>query len=182
MVLLNSSRCNLDWKPKNFNFISLQNDNNSLYNINGINGLLVMFICNHCPYVLAIENKISQETKRIKKLGVNSIAIMSNDQSLNLEDSDEGLKQQIERTNFDFPYIVDTSQEIGRSFDAQCTPEFYYFDKSMALKYRGRLDSHGKEPSMGDPELYYAIEETISRGYCSIRQYPSIGCSIKWKN
>ena len=182
MVLLNSSSCNLNWKPKDFNFTSLQNDKDSLFNIRGINGLLVMFICNHCPYVRSIENKISKESKRIKKLGVNSLAIMSNDQLSYNEDSDEGLNQQIERAQFEFPYIVDSSQEIGKLFDAQCTPEFYYFDHSMKLKYRGRLDSHGKETSMGDPELYYAIEETISKGYCSSRQYPSMGCSIKWKS
>ncbi len=182
MVLLNSSSCNLNWQPQDFNFTSLQKDQNSLYNLKGTNGVLVMFICNHCPYVRHIENKISQETKRIKKIGVNSIAVMSNDQSLYKEDSDKDLINQIERAKFEFPYIVDISQEIGKSFDAKCTPEFYYFNKKMELKYRGRLDSNGKDSSMGAPELYYAIEETISKGYCSFRQYPSMGCSIKWKN
>ena len=74
------------------------------------------------------------------------------------------------------------TQELGKMFEAQCTPEFYYFNNLIKLKYRGRLDSDGKNSSMGKPELYYAIEETISKGYCSTRQYPSIGCSIKWKN
>ena len=105
MVLLNSSTCNFDWKPKNFNFTSLQEQQGSLYNSSGINGILVMFICNHCPYVKAIEEKISIETERIKKLNVNSIAIMSNDQSLYIEDSDEGLREQIKRAKFNFPYI-----------------------------------------------------------------------------
>ena len=181
MVLLNSSTCNFDWKPKNFNFTSLQEQQGSLYNSSGINGILVMFICNHCPYVKAIEEKISIETERIKKLNVNSIAIMSNDQSLYIEDSDDGLREQIKRANFNFPYVVDSSQELGKMFEAQCTPEFYYFNNLTKLKYRGRLDSNAKKPSMGKPELYYAIEETISKGYCSTRQYPSIGCSIKWK-
>ena len=182
MVLLNSSSCNFDWQPKDFNFISIQNEHNSLYKAKGINGLLVMFICNHCPYVRSIENKISDQTKKIKELGVNSIGIMSNDQSLYDEDSDEGLNNQIVRANFDFPYIVDHSQNIGKSFNAQCTPDFYYFNYEMKLKYRGRLDSNSKDTTMGEPELYYAIEEIISKGYCSIRQYPSMGCSIKWKN
>ena len=182
MVLLNSSSCNFDWKPKDFRFKSLQDEQNSLYNLKGINGILVMFICSHCPYVKNIENKISNETKRIKELGVNSLAIMSNDQSIYEEDSNEGLLEQIARAKFEFPYIVDISQELGKSFDAQCTPEFYYFNKSMKLKYRGRLDSNAKASSMGNPELYYAIEEIISKGYCSSRQYPSIGCSIKWKD
>ncbi len=182
MVLLNSSTCNFDWMPDNFNFTSLQEEENSLYNLLGINGILVMFICNHCPYVISIEEKISLETKRIKKLGVNSIAIMSNDQSLYTEDSDVGLREQIKRANFNFPYVVDRTQELGKKFEAQCTPEFYYFNNLIKLKYRGRLDSDGKKSSMGKPELYYAIEETISKGYCSTRQYPSMGCSIKWKN
>ncbi len=182
MVLLKSSICNFDWKPDNFNFTSLQEEQNSLYDLSGINGILVMFICNHCPYVKSIEEKISLETNRIKELGVNSIAIMSNDQSLNIEDTDDGLREQIKRANFNFPYVVDRTQEIGKLFDAQCTPEFYYFNNLIKLKYRGRLDSDGKKSSIGKPELYYAIEETISKGYCSTRQYPSMGCSIKWKN
>jgi len=182
MVLLNSSSCNLNWKPINFKFTSLQGDKSSIFESKGQNGLLVMFLCNHCPYVLAIEQKISKETKRIQKIGVESIAFMSNDQSLFKEDSNNFLLEQISRANFDFPYILDENQEIGRSFDAQCTPEFYFFNKNLELKYRGRLDSNGKGTEMGNPELYYAIEEVISKGYCSTQQYPSIGCSIKWKN
>jgi hypothetical protein len=123
MVLLNSSICNFDWKPKNFNFTSLQEHQSSLYNSLGINGILVMFICNHCPYVKAIEEKISIETDRIKNLNVNSIAIMSNDQSSYIEDSDDGLREQIKRANFNFPYVVDSTQELGKMFEAQCTPE-----------------------------------------------------------
>ena len=182
MVLLNSSTCNLNWRPKNINFISLQGENNSLFDIKGINGLVVMFLCNHCPYVRSIEDKISSENKRINKLNVSSLAFMSNDQSCYIEDSDEELKNQINRANFDFPYVVDSHQIIAKQFKAVCTPEFYYFNKSMKLKYRGRLDSHGKDTTMGEPELYYAIEEIISKGYCSNRQHPSMGCSIKWKN
>ena len=182
MVLLNSSSCNLNWKPKNFKFTSIQGNESSIYDSKGSNGLLVLFICNHCPYVRSIEQKISMETKRIQKIGVESIAFMPNDQDLYKEDSNNSLLEQISRANFNFPYILDSNQEIGRTFDAQCTPEFYFFNKNLELNYRGRLDSNGKEPEMGNPELYYAIEEVISKGYCSTQQYPSIGCSIKWKN
>ena len=182
MVLLNSSSCNFNWRPVNFKFTSLQGDKSSIYDAKGSNGLLVMFICNHCPYVKFIEQKISTETKRIQKIGVESIAFMSNDQNIYEEDCTNSLLEQISRANFDFPYILDSNQEVGRSFDAQCTPEFYYLNKNLELKYRGRLDSNGKEPEMGSPELYYAIEEVISKGYCSSQQYPSMGCSIKWKN
>ena len=122
MVLLNSSSCNFNWKPKNFKFTSLQGKDCSIYESKGLNGLLIMFICNHCPYVKAIEQKISIETKRIQKIGVESIAFMSNDQDLYREDSNNSLLEQISRANFNFPYILDSNQEIGRSFDAQCTP------------------------------------------------------------
>ena len=182
MVLLNSSSCNFGWKPENFEFISLKGNKNSLYNISGFNGILIMFICNHCPYVRSIEKKIAIETSRLKEIKVNSLAIMSNDQSAYPEDSNSNLLEQISRANFDFEYIVDNDQSIAKNFDALCTPEFYFFDKDFKLQYRGRLDSNGKDPEMGEPELYYAIEEVISKGYCSSQQSPSMGCSIKWKS
>ncbi len=182
MVLLNSSTCNFDWRPKNFSFVSLQGHKSTLYNSIDLNGLLVIFICNHCPYVLAIEDKISKETKRLKEKKVNTLAIMTNDQSTYKEDSDDNLKEQIRRAKFNFPYIVDGSQNIGKNFNVKCTPEFYFFNSNINLKYRGRLDSNGKNSQMGKPDLYNAVEEIISKGYCSTRQYPSIGCSIKWKN
>ena len=182
MVLLNSSSCNFGWKPENFEFISLKGDKNSLYNMSGLNGILIMFICNHCPYVRSIEEKIAIETFRLKEIKVNSLAIMSNDQSAYPEDSDSNLLEQASRANFDFDYIVDSDQSIAKNFDALCTPEFYFFDKDLKLHYRGRLDSNGKDPEMGEPELYYAIEEVIAKGYCSTQQSPSMGCSIKWKS
>ena len=182
MVLLNSSSCNFGWRPDNFKFTSIKGLKSSFYEIAGLNGLLVMFICNHCPYVRSIENKISIETTRLKELSVNSLAIMSNDQSAYSEDSNRNLLQQTIRANFDFEYIVDSDQTIVRKFQALCTPEFYYFGKDFKLHYRGRLDSNGKDPEMGEPELYYAVEEVISKGYCSPQQSPSLGCSIKWKN
>ena len=107
---------------------------------------------------------------------------MSNDQNAYEEDHDQFLLKQMSRAKFKFDYIVDNTQSIAKSFDAQCTPEFFYFNNEKKLKYRGRLDSNGKSPSMGDPELYSAVEESIAKGYCSNQQYPSMGCSIKWKS
>ena len=182
MVLLNSSSCKFGWKPENFEFTSLKGDKNSLYNMSGLNGILIMFICNHCPYVRSIEKKIAIETSRLLEIKVNSLAIMSNDQSAYPEDSNPNLLKQISRANFDFEYVVDSDQSIAKDFEAQCTPEFYFFDKDLKLQYRGRLDSNGKDPEMGEPELYYAIEEVIAKGYCSSQQSPSMGCSIKWKS
>ena len=182
MVLLNSSSCNFDWKPDNFEFTSVKGVKNSFYNISGLNGILVMFICNHCPYVKSIENKIAIETSRLKEINVNALAIMSNDQSAYPEDNNFNLLKQISRANFDFEYLVDSDQSIAKNFNALCTPEFYFFDKDIKLQYRGRLDSNGKDPEMGEPVLYYAIEEVIAKGYCSSQQSPSMGCSIKWKS
>ena len=182
MVLLNSSSCKFGWKPENFEFTSLKGEKNSLYNMSGLNGILIMFICNHCPYVRSIEKKIAIETSRLKEIKVNSLAIMSNDQFAYPEDSNTNLLEQISRANFDFEYLVDSDQSIAKNFDALCTPEFYFFDKDLKLNYRGRLDSNGKDPEMGEPELYYAIEEVIAKGYCSSQQSPSMGCSIKWKS
>ena len=182
MVLLNSSSCNFDWQPNNFEFSNLSGDRGSFYDSFGKNGLLVMFICNHCPYVRSIESKISRETKRLREINVNSIAFMSNDQNSYKEDNDQFLLEQISRAKFIFNYIIDHTQSIAKLFEAQCTPEFYYFNKDKKLKYRGRLDSNGKSPSLGNPELYSAVEESITKGYCSSQQYPSMGCSIKWKN
>ena len=182
MVLLNSSSCKFGWKPENFEFTSLKGYKNSLYYMSGLNGILIMFICNHCPYVKSIEKKIAIETSRLKEIKVNSLAIMSNDQSAYPEDSNSNLLEQISRANFDFEYIVDSDQSIAKNFEALCTPEFYFFDKHLKLHYRGRLDSNGKDPEMGEPELYYAIEEVIAKGYCSSQQSPSMGCSIKWKS
>ncbi len=182
MVLLNSSSCNFGWEPNNFEFISVKGVINSLYKMPGLNGILIMFICNHCPYVRSIEKKIAIETARLKKINVNSLAIMSNDQSAYLEDSNSNLIEQISRANFNFEYVVDSDQSIAKNFDALCTPEFYFFDKEFKLQYRGRLDSNGKDSEMGKPELYYAVEEIIAKGYCSSQQSPSMGCSIKWKS
>ena len=107
---------------------------------------------------------------------------MSNDQSSYPDDSNINLLKQISRANFDFEYLVDSDQSIAKNFDALCTPEFYFFDKDFKLQYRGRLDSNGKDPEMGEPELYYAIEEVIAKGYCSSQQSPCMGCSIKSKS
>ena len=129
-----------------------------------------------------LKKKIAIETSRLKEIKVNSLAIMSNDQSAYPDDSDSKLLEQTSRANFDFEYIVDSDQSIAKNFEALCTPEFYFFDKDLKLHYRGRLDSNGKDPEMGEPELYYAIEEVIAKGYCSSQQSPSMGCSIKWKS
>ena len=182
IALLSSPLCDFGKKIIDF---SLKNVDEKIYTLNdliGSNGTLVMFICNHCPYVKAIITKLVTTTRELEKIGINSIAIMPNDQDEYKEDNNKFLLEQITRAKFKFDYIVDDFQTIAKLFDVQCTPEFYYFNKDKKLKYRGRLDSNQKDPSMGKPELYYAVEEIILKGYCSSQQYPSMGCSIKWKS
>ena len=179
---VNAPNDNLDVLAPSFNLKNIDDEMLSLNNAKGLNGTVIVFICNHCPYVRSIETKIATETQRLKVLNVNSIAFMSNDQNSYEEDHNKFLLEQISRAKFEFEYIVDATQSIAKTFDAQCTPEFYYFSNDKKLKYRGRLDSNGKDPSMGKPELYSAVEEIIAKGYCSSQQYPSMGCSIKWKN
>ena len=182
MALTKTPICNFGEKAKDFNLKSTENKKISLNDVVGKNGTLVMFICNHCPYVRSIEKKIATEAQRLKILNVNSVAFMPNDQNAYKEDHNEFLLEQIYRANFKFDYVVDETQSIAKLFDAKCTPEFYYFNSYKKLKYRGRLDSNGKKSAMGNPELYSAVEEIIVKGYCSSQQHPSMGCSIKWKN
>ena len=179
---VNAPNDNLDVLAPSFNLKNINDEIVSLDNAKGVSGTVIVFICNHCPYVRSIENKIARETKRLKGFNINSIAFMSNDQNAYEEDHNKFLLEQISRAKFEFDYNLDASQTIAKTFNAQCTPEFYYFNNDKKLKYRGRLDSNGKDPSMGKAELYSAVEEIITKGYCSSQQYPSMGCSIKWKD
>ncbi len=178
---INSASCNFDWKPDNFELYDVNNQKTSFYDSFGLNGILILFICNHCPYVNAIEKKIKYETDMLKNIGVNSLAIMSNDQESYSDDTNENLKAQINRNNFTFPYLVDKNQSVARSFNAICTPDFFGFNSEGRLQYRGRLDSLGKNPDLGKRELYEAMQEIIKNKYTTKELFPSIGCSIKWK-
>ena len=183
MVLLNSSSCNFGWKPENFEFTGLKGNKNSLYDMTGLNGILIMFICNHCPYVRSIEKKIAIETSRLKEVKVNSLAFMSNDQSAYPEDSNPNLLEQISRANFDFEYIVDSDQSIAKNFEALCTPEFLLFDKNNELFYHGRYDK--SRPNNGievtGEDLKKGVDMLLNDDSgTKFLQYPSMGCNIKW--
>ncbi len=148
----------------------------------GEHGLLIMFICNHCPFVQAIAGKIARDTAALAALGINSIAIMSNDTTTYPEDSFDNMIRFKEAQGFAFPYVIDETQEIARTYDAVCTPDFYGFDKNLQLQYRGRLDDSGmqhKEDSTR--ELFTAMKQLAETGATPEQQHPSIGCSIKWR-
>ena len=150
----------------------------------GQNGLLVMFICNHCPYVKSIRERIVRDTRELMSLGINSVAIMSNDPSEYEEDSFENMKRVAEQYNFPFPYLIDEAQEVAKAYGAVCTPDFFGYNGDLKLQYRGRLDASRKETAAEDVrrDLFEAMKQVSETGCGPDNQIPSMGCSIKWKN
>ncbi len=149
----------------------------------GENGLLVMFICNHCPYVKAILDRLVRDTRELRDLGVNSVAIMSNDPVEYAEDSFENMKVVAQRENFPFPYLIDETQEVARAYGAVCTPDFFGYNADLELQYRGRLDESRKDAAPADVrrDLFEAMTQVARTGKGPEEQVPGMGCSIKWK-
>ena len=149
----------------------------------GENGLLVMFICNHCPYVKSIRERIVRDTRELITLGVNSVAIMSNDPSEYEEDSLENMKRIAEQYDYPFPYLMDETQAVAKAYGAVCTPDFFGYNKDFKLQYRGRLDASRKEAAADDVrrDLFEAMKQVAETGGGPDDQIPSMGCSIKWK-
>ena len=149
----------------------------------GEKGLLVMFICNHCPYVKSIRERIVRDTRELMQLGINSVAIMSNDPSEYEEDSFENMKIVAEQFDFPFPYLMDETQEVAKAYGAVCTPDFFGYNKGLKLQYRGRLDASRKETAADDVrrDLFEAMKQVAVSGKGPEDQIPSMGCSIKWK-
>jgi peroxiredoxin len=150
----------------------------------GSNGLLVMFICNHCPYVKAINEKLVRDTRQLKELGVNSVAIMSNDPTDYPEDSFENMQRVAEEFGYPFAYLVDPTQEVAQAYGAVCTPDFFGYNASLELQYRGRLDESGRQADAGEVrrDLYLAMRQVAETGHGPEEQVASIGCSIKWRD
>jgi len=153
-----------------------------LTELRGENGLLAMFICNHCPYVQAVRDRILRDARELRALGVNSVAIMSNDPSEYPEDSFENMRAIAQKLNFPFPYLYDETQEVAKAFGAVCTPDFFGYNKHLTLQYRGRLDESRKEPAPNARrDLFEAMKMVAQTGNGPQDQIPSMGCSIKWK-
>ena len=150
----------------------------------GENGLLVMFICNHCPYVKAIRERIVRDTRELMELGINSVAIMSNDPAEYEEDSFENMQKIAQQYDFPFPYLLDESQQVAKAYGAVCTPDFFGYNGDLKLQYRGRLDASRKETAEGDVrrDLFEAMKQVAETGRGPEDQIPSMGCSIKWKS
>ena len=180
---VNASNNKLGWKAPNFNLKNIDNKMYSLDKLRGKKGTVISFICNHCPYVIAVAERLSFEANELKKLDINTIAIMSNDSYQYPEDSFENMIKFAKKYNFSFPYLHDESQEIATKFEAVCTPDIFGFNSSLNLQYRGRIDSGvmNKNNKHINRELYKAMKKIKSEGVGPIEQFNSFGCSIKWK-
>jgi peroxiredoxin len=175
--------CDFGWKAPSFTLPGTDGKTHSLEELRGPNGTLVMFICNHCPYVKAVIDRIVRDVKELKPLGISAVAISSNDTVHYPEDSFENMKHFAEAHHFGFLYLFDESQDVARAYGAACTPDFFGFNAKLELQYRGRLDASRKEaaPSSVRRDLFEAMKEIASTGRGPREQTPSIGCSIKWK-
>ena len=182
MALTKTPICNFGEKAKNFNLISTENKNITLDNIRGKNVTLIMFICNHCPYVKAVIKDIVEDVKNLESIGIKSVAIMSNDVKNYPEDSFNNMISFSKTHNFNFPYLIDETQEVAKKYGAVCTPDFFGYNKNLELQYRGRIRElkNLKSVGKGDSDLNVAMKLITTSGQGPKNQIPSMGCNIKW--
>ena len=182
-MLIQTPICDFGQKAHDFKLKSTEGKILSLADVKGEKGTLIMFICNHCPYVQAITKDILEDCKKLKDIGINSVAICSNDAENYPEDSFENMIKFSKKNQFIFPYLIDETQEIAKTYDAVCTPDFFGYNKSLRLQYRGRLrELKNLVPIRnGESELYRAMKQIAETNKGPEIQIPSAGCSIKWK-
>jgi peroxiredoxin len=174
--------CNFGWKAVDFHLPGVDGRTYDLADIRGERGTLIMFICNHCPYVKAVIDRIVRDCRDLEAQGIRSLAIMSNDVNQYPEDSFENMKRFAALHEFPFPYVLDETQDVARAYDAVCTPDFFGFNADLKLQYRGRLDASKVQPMPNAPrELYHAMVRIAETGQGPADQIPSMGCSIKWR-
>ena len=175
--------CDFGKKAVSFELKSTDEKILKLDDIKGENGTLIMFICNHCPYVKAVTKDIVEDCNNLKKLGINSVAICSNDAVNYPEDSFENMIKFSNNNNFNFPYLVDETQEVAKAYDAVCTPDFFGFNKNLELQYRGRMRELKKLIPVRnfESDLFQAMKQIAETGKGPEKQIPSAGCGIKWK-
>ena len=180
-MLLDTPLCDFGWEAPDFALSDPDGRSHELSDQMGKNGLLIAFICNHCPYVKAIADRLAQDARTLQAEGIKVLAVMSNDYRDVPADAPPEMKRFAEAHGFTFPYLVDEDQSVGRAYGAVCTPDFFGFNTNGELQYRGRLD----DARMGDaegrtPELLNAMRQIAETGKGPQEQTPSMGCSIKW--
>ena len=174
--------CDFGWKAPDFTLPATDGRTYSLDDIRGSKGTLIVFICNHCPYVTGAIDRIVADCRELMNLGIGVAAICSNDARTYPEDSFDRMVGFARENEFPFPYLHDESQQVARAWGAECTPDFFGFDHELGLQYRGRLDEGGRKPVPGARrELYEAMVRVAETGRGPAEQTPSFGCSIKWK-
>lgn len=175
--------CDFGWKAVDFTLRNVNGNMTSLADIQGPNGTLIMFICNHCPYVKAIIPKMIRDAQDLQELGVGVVAINANDSINYPDDSFENMRKTANDHGFSFPYLHDETQVIARAYDAVCTPDFFGFNADLELQYRGRLDESRAQPAPDDlpRDLFNAMKQVAETGKGPTDQILSMGCSIKWK-
>jgi peroxiredoxin len=182
MALTQPPICNFGWKAPDFKLKGVDGKAYALKDVRGPKGTLIVFICNHCPYVRAIADRLSQEARAAQALGIGVAAIMPNDVRSYPEDSFDNMKLFAKKHDFTFPYLIDETQDIARAYDAVCTPDFFGFNAKDELQYRGRLDESGMRIVQGARrELYEAMKQVAETNRGPKHQTASMGCSIKWR-
>lgn len=182
MASISPPVCDFGWPAPAFSLPDTDGRLVSLHDSMGEKGLLVMFICNHCPYVKAILPRLIDDVRALKTLGINTVAIMSNDPTDYPEDSPAEMKKLVHTLALPFPYLLDETQAVAQRYGAVCTPDFFGFNRDFALQYRGRFDASRKETAPDSSrELFYAMQQVAETGQGPAEQIASIGCSIKWK-
>jgi peroxiredoxin len=173
----------IGWKANDFTLQGIDGKTYSLAEVRGPKGTLVVFICNHCPYVKASISRIVAEASALRQIGIGTIAIMPNDTESYPEDSFDNMKAFAARYALSFPYVIDTTQDVARAYDAQCTPDFFGFNAQDELQYRGRLDASRMTPiANARRDLFEAMKQIAATGHGPKEQIASMGCSIKWKH
>ena len=182
MVSTETPICEFNTPAIDFKLEGVDGKIHTLDSCKGKNGLLIMFICNHCPYVKAILDRIIRDVKELNTMGVNAVAIMSNNPEEYEADSFANMQKISNELEFPFPYLIDKTQEVAKAYGAVCTPDFFGYNSNLELQYRGRLDASRKEsaPSDAKRDLFEAMSQVAKTGQGPKEQIPSMGCSIKW--
>ena len=184
MVSLETPVCDFGRPAPDFSLPGTDGRVWTLQDCRGENGLLVMFICNHCPYVKAVRDRLVRDTRELLDHGVRSVAIMANDPAEYPEDSFDNMKRVAAEYQFPFPYLLDETQEVAKAYGAVCTPDFFGYNADLELQYRGRLDASRKDAAPADArrDLFQAMVAVARTGKGPEEQIPSMGCSIKWRS